>query len=69
MKGLAVILLLLIIASLGSALASMSSAQRGPEQSLRVVHALTARIALSVGLFVLLIGSYYMGWIQPHSLH
>lgn len=68
MKGLAVILLLLIVASLGSALASMSS-QKGPEQSLRVVHALTARIALSVGLFVLLIAGYYLGWIQPHGIH
>jgi TRAP-type C4-dicarboxylate transport system permease large subunit len=67
MKGLVVILLLLIIASLGRALSAMS-AGAGPAQSLRMVHALTWRVGLSVALFALLIGGYYFGWITPHAM-
>lgn len=67
MKLLVVGVMVLIIASLGSALGSMTH-KSGTEQSLRVVHALTARIGLSVGLFVLLLVGYWLGWIQPHGL-
>ena len=68
MKILAVVFMVLIIGSLGSALGSMTH-KAGGEPSLRVVHALTARIALSVGLFVLLLVGYWLGWIQPHGIH
>lgn len=34
----------------------------------RTVNALTRRIALSVGLIVLVIFSMWMGWIQPHGI-
>jgi Protein of unknown function (DUF2909) len=65
-QNLIVILLLLIIASLGHALASMSS---GPGGSVRMAQALTVRIGLSVGLFALLIAGYHFGWIVPHHVH
>jgi Protein of unknown function (DUF2909) len=65
-QNLIVILLLLIIASLGHALASMSS---GPGGSARMAQALTVRISLSVGLFALLIAGYHFGWIVPHHVH
>jgi hypothetical protein len=32
-----------------------------------MVKALTWRIGLSVGLFVLLMLAYYQGWISPHG--
>ena len=66
MKPLIVIVLLAIIASLGKALFSMSS---GPEQSSRMVQALTWRIGMSVVLFGAILISYHMGWIAPNSVH
>jgi hypothetical protein len=66
MKPLIVIALLAIIASLGKALFSMSS---GPEQSARVVQALTWRIGLSVVLFGMIFLSYHLGWITPNTVH
>jgi hypothetical protein len=66
MKPLIVIVLLAIIASLGKALFSMSS---GPEQSARMVQALTWRIGMSVVLFGALLVSYHMGWIAPNTVH
>ncbi len=58
-------ILLLILASLGSGLVFMIRDQgRGP----RAVKALTMRIALSVGLFFLLLLAYVAGLINPHGL-
>jgi hypothetical protein len=61
-----VALLLAIVGSLGHALSSMSS---GPDRSQRMARALTARITLSVALFVLLLVGSHLGWIQPHGAH
>jgi hypothetical protein len=66
MKPLIVIVLLAVIASLGKALFSMSS---GPEESARVVQALTWRIGLSVVLFGAILVSYHLGWISPNTVH
>jgi hypothetical protein len=65
MKGIVIILLLLIVASLGKALASMT-ASGGPERARAVARALTFRISLSVALFVLLLAGGHFGWITPH---
>jgi hypothetical protein len=65
MKPLIVLALLAILVSLGQALFSMSS---GPENSARVLKALSWRIGLSVALFVSLYTSYYFGWIAPHTV-
>ena len=62
-KYLIVLILVLIIASLGKALYYLSSSK--PEDSGKMVKALTWRIGLSVGLFLLLIAAYFMGWISP----
>lgn len=59
-----ILLLVAIVTSLGQALAAMSS---GPNQSARMVRALTMRISLSLGLFVLLFVGYHFGWIAPHK--
>jgi hypothetical protein len=64
MKLLIVATLLAIVCSLGHAMFSMVS---GPQDHKRMVNALTVRVCLSVGLFVLLFISWYFGLIQPHS--
>ena len=58
-------LLLLVILSLG---AGMFTLIKDRNNSDRTVKFLTVRIALSVSLFILLIVSFMMGWIQPHGL-
>jgi len=57
--------LLIIVASLGQALYAMSS---GPQNSARVVKALTVRISVSVALFIALMVAWYFGLIEPHGL-
>jgi hypothetical protein len=63
-KILIAVVLLGTVASLGHALFAMSS---GPDQSGRVVRALTVRITLSVLLFALLMLGYYFGLIEPQN--
>ncbi|MCH6573464.1 MAG: twin transmembrane helix small protein [Gammaproteobacteria bacterium] len=65
MRLLALIILLAIIISLGSALRYLVS---DDEKTGRVLRMLTWRIGLSVGLFVLLMAAWYFGLIQPHGI-
>jgi hypothetical protein len=60
-----VIVLVVIVASLGSALALLF--RKDGEKS-RMAHALTVRVALSIGLFLVLLGGLYFGWIPAHGL-
>jgi hypothetical protein len=61
----AVLILIAIIVSLGSALRQLSKPGGDPQRMLR---ALTLRVGLSVGLFVLLLIGWKVGLIQPHGL-
>lgn len=65
MKILIVGMLFAIIASLGHALFAMTG---GPSDDKRMVRSLTIRVALSVGLFVVLLISWSMGLISPHGM-
>jgi cytochrome bd-type quinol oxidase subunit 2 len=65
MKILVALAFILIIASLGSALFFL---MRDKGKSNRTVHALAMRVGLSVALFLLLLGAYKMGWIQPTGI-
>ena len=65
MKFLIIVTLLAIVASLGRAMFAMVS---GPQDSKKMVNALTVRIALSVALFVLLFISWHFGLLEPHRL-
>ncbi len=38
------------------------------DKSDKAVKALTVRIGLSLGLFVLLLVAFAMGWLRPHSI-
>jgi hypothetical protein len=64
MKPLIVIALLAIVVSLGQALFAMAS---GPQNSGKVLKALTMRISISVALFIALMVAWRLGWIEPHS--
>jgi succinate dehydrogenase/fumarate reductase cytochrome b subunit len=58
--------LILIVWNLGAGLYYML-VDKG--ESKRTVNALTRRIALSVGLILLVVLAIKMGWIQPHGIN
>lgn len=62
MKIVIVVFLLVILASLGSALFFL---MRDKGNTTRTVRALTWRVGLSLALFLLLMASYKLGWISP----
>lgn len=64
-KVIVIILMLVIVASLGSGLYYLV-ADKG--QSNRTVKALTWRIGLSLAAFLLLMVGFYTGLIQPHGI-
>ena len=66
MRIVVIAMLVLIVGSLGSALWFLI---RDKGNSDRTVKALTVRISLSVGLFLLLMAAYYFGLIPPSGLH
>ncbi len=64
MKYLIVVILLFIVFSLGSA---MFYLVKGQGQSKNTVRFLTVRVVLSVVLFLFIILSAKMGWIEPNQ--
>jgi hypothetical protein len=64
-KVVIIVFLVLIVASLGSALYYLV---RDKGTSERTVKALTVRISLSIVLFVLLMAGYYFGFIPKTGL-
>lgn len=64
MKIVAIIVLVAILGSLGSALVFLV---RDGGKTKRTVNALTLRIGLSVVLFLFLMFGYYMGWFVPNA--
>lgn len=76
MKFVIILAFLAILASLGSALFFMMrrgdgnhSAADDAERSRKMFRALALRVALSVALFVCVLLSAKMGWIQPTGWH
>ena len=65
MRILALLFIVFIIASLGSALYYLI---KDKGQSDRAVKMLTVRVALSLTLFILLMGGYYLGIIPQTGL-
>ena len=61
-KIVAVLFLIFMLFSMGSGLFHLV---KDEGRSDRVVKALTWRIALSIGLFLLIMVGYLLGWIQP----
>jgi hypothetical protein len=67
-KRMRIIILILVVAVLASLFAGLFFVYKDKGQSNRAVISLTIRIALSVLVFVILIGSYYFGWIPDRGL-
>jgi len=65
MRIVILVLLFAVVASLFSGLYFVYKDKSGGN---RTVIALTIRIALSILVFVILIGSYYFGWIPGRGL-
>ncbi len=65
LKVLIVLILVAIVASLGSALFHLSRAQG---DSRKLFRSLALRVGLSVGLFILLMVAWSLGLITPHGL-
>jgi hypothetical protein len=65
MRYVVYLLIVLILASLASALVFLV---RDKGEGTRTVKALTWRIGLSLGLFLLLMSAYYLGYIPAHGL-
>lgn len=71
MKYLIIGSFIVILASLAGALIAMlrgDSQSDDPNRSRRMVRSLTIRIGISVLLFIAVIVSYHMGWIQPTGI-
>jgi putative copper export protein len=62
-----VCLLAAIVLSLGAGLFHLARG-RDEEDSRKLARALTIRIAISLGLFALLMIAWYLGLISPHGL-
>ena len=60
MRYLVLVMLVLIVASLGSALLYVVRDRSGSKRALK---ALALRVGLSMGLFLFLMAGYYFGWI------
>lgn len=65
MRYVVIAMLVLIIASLGSALYYM---MRGRDDPRKMARALAIRVGLSVGLFVLLMAGWFLGLWRPGAL-
>ena len=65
LKILIVLMLVAIVASLGSALFHLS---RSGGDSRKMFRSLALRVGLSVGLFILLMIAWALGLIQPHGM-
>jgi hypothetical protein len=66
MRIVVIAMLVLILGSLGSALWFLI---RDKGDSERTVKALTVRVSLSIGLFLLLMVGYYFGLVPKTGLH
>lgn len=67
MRSIVIMLLILIVANLGSALLYIFVDDG--ENSDRAVKAFTLRVALSIALFAVILLGHLLGWISIHSLN
>ena len=58
--------ILLALASAG--LFMLKKSKAGDRRDTKMARALALRVALSVSLFLLVLFSYWMGWVQPTGL-
>ena len=63
-----ILIIILLIAVLASLFSGLYFVYRDKSGSNRAVISLTIRVALSILVFLILIGSYYFGWIPERGL-
>ena len=69
MKTVIVIALVLVLASLaGAGLFMLRKGGNPASRDKRMVRALAVRVGLSITLFLFILLSWYLGWIQPTGL-
>jgi hypothetical protein len=69
MKIVIVLFLLAVLAALASAGVLMLRNSRATDpRGTRMARALAVRVGLSVALFLLVLFSYWMGWIKPSGI-
>lgn len=69
MKMVIVVFLLAVLVALGSAGVMMLRKGRADDpRGERMARALAVRVGLSVALFLLVLFSYWMGWIKPSGI-
>jgi hypothetical protein len=69
MKVVIVLFLLAVLVALGSAGVLMLRRGRADDpRGERMARALAVRVGLSVALFLLVLFSYWMGWIKPSGI-
>jgi hypothetical protein len=69
MKIVIVLFLLGVVAALGSAGVLMLRKGRDDDpRGAKMARALAVRVGLSVAIFLLVLFSYWMGWIQPTGI-
>ena len=70
MKWVVAIFFVAILVSLAGALFFMMKgpSEEGQSKPNRMATALALRIGLSVGLFMVLLFAYFMGWIEPTGI-
>jgi O-antigen/teichoic acid export membrane protein len=69
MKVVMVVMLLLVLAALGSAgLFMLRKGQDKEARDKRMARALAVRVGLSIALFLFILLAWYLGWIQPRGL-
>ncbi len=66
MKIVVILFLLVILYCLGSGVYYLIGNQASA--ATKLAKALTWRIGLSLGLFLLLFVAYFLGWLHPHGL-
>lgn len=62
-----VVIVAFLIAIVVSLFAGAFFLVKDPSTSKRTLHALTWRVALQVGLILLLVLAFFMGWLKPHG--
>ncbi len=60
------VILALLIVIVGSLASAMFYLVKDKGRSNRTVKALTVRISLSIAAFLILMGAWYLGYIEPH---
>lgn len=62
------VILVAFVCIIGSLVSAGFFLVRDKGKTRNVARALTVRIGLSVALFLLLLASWQLGWIQPHGI-